>query len=164
MIDKNAWGSSMWNTLHFVALGYPNNPSEVDKKNYKNFYEKIQTIIPCEECSKHLETNLSEIPIDKYLDSKDKLFEWTVLLHNSVNKMLNKSEWSIKKAQRHYTYPLFNLRDSTKCFNNSYFLIILLLIILILTFFIKFKIINLKYFKIDNFKKKKIIKNIVDLV
>ena len=39
MIDKNSWGEYLWHTIHFVALGYPNNPSDIDKKNYKNFFE-----------------------------------------------------------------------------------------------------------------------------
>ena len=161
MIDKSAWGSSMWNTIHFVALGYPNNPSEIDKKNYKTFYENLHKIIPCDVWSKHLESNLSDLPVSKFLDSREKLFEWTVLLHNTVNKLLNRKEWSVKKAYRHYTYPLFNLRDSTKCFNNSYLFIIFLLIILIIFILIKFKIVN---FTKINLKNKKIINRIIDII
>ena len=43
MIDKNVWGSHLWYSMHFIALGYPNNPSNADKNNYKNFYENSDT-------------------------------------------------------------------------------------------------------------------------
>ena len=56
------------------------------------------------------------------------MFEWTILIHNEVNRMLGKSEWSVKEAYNYYTNPFFNLKNSTKCFSNSYFLIVLLLI------------------------------------
>ena len=131
MVDKNAWGEYLWHTIHFVALGYPKNPSEKDKTNYKLFYENLKNVIPCEECSKHYEKNLKEINVKNFLETKEKLFEWTVLIHNQVNKLLNRSEWSVKKAYSFYTSPFFNLRNSTKCFNNTYILIIIILLCII---------------------------------
>ena len=30
------WGRQAWHFIHMVALTYPNNPTEADKKNYLN--------------------------------------------------------------------------------------------------------------------------------
>ena len=132
MIDKNSWGEYLWHTIHFVSLGYPNNPSSNDKKYYKDFYVNLKNVLPCQECSEHYGENLKKYNIDNFLDTKEKLFEWTVLIHNEVNRMLGKSEWSVKEAYNYYTNPFFNLKNSTRCFSNSYFIIVVLLILVLL--------------------------------
>jgi len=142
MINKDIWGSHLWYTIHFIALGFPNEASSIDKKNYKNFYLNLPNIIPCEECAKHLVTNLNNYSIDNYLDTKEKLFEWTVILHNQVNKMLRKEEWSLEKANKYYNNFNIKLEEKKKCFNNKEYLIIIILLIIILYLLIKKKIFN----------------------
>jgi|TARA_B110000259_G_scaffold187844_1_gene243590 hypothetical protein len=141
MIDKNIWGSHLWNSIHFISLGYPRNPSNVDKVNYKNFYENIVNIIPCSDCAEHLKNNLKNIPIQNFLDTREKLFEWTILLHNQVNKLLNRKEWTIQEAYALYTDPYFNMKNNNKCLNNSYFFISILLFIVIMVLLLKDKFI-----------------------
>ena len=127
--------------MHFIALGYPNNPSNADKNNYKNFYENLVNVIPCADCAEHLKENLKSIPIDTFLNTREKLFEWTVLLHNQVNKLLNRREWSIQEAHALYTDPYFNMKSNNKCLNNSYFFISVLLFIVIMALLFKDKFI-----------------------
>ena len=141
MTNKEIWGPHFWYTLHFIALGFPTDASSIDKKNYKNFYINLPNVIPCEECAKHLITNINNFSIDNYLDTKNRLFEWTVILHNEVNKMLGKKEWGLDKAFKHYSNFNLKLEDTKKCFNKSYLIIIILLIIIL-------------YFLIKNKKKK----------
>ena len=131
MINKEIWGKHIWYTIHFIALGFPNKASNIDKKNYKNFYMNLPNIIPCQECEKHLITNLNNYPIDNYLDTKERLFEWTVILHNQVNKILGKNEWSLDKANKYYKNFNIKLEETKKCFNKAYIIIILLLIIIL---------------------------------
>ena len=35
------WGGFVWGTIHEVAIGYPEIPSETDKEEYKQFYDLI---------------------------------------------------------------------------------------------------------------------------
>ena len=124
MIRKELWGPHLWYSIHFIALGFPNDASSIDKKNYKNFYISLPNVIPCEECSKHLINSLNQFPIDNFLLNKDKLFEWTVIIHNEVNKrkyynffMNLKDVLPCKKCQAHYKeniqkYDLSNNLDS----------------------------------------------------
>tara|TARA_B110000259_G_C14023971_1_gene404019 strand:+ start:1756 stop:2205 length:450 start_codon:yes stop_codon:yes gene_type:complete len=140
MIDKNIWGTHLWNSIHFIALGYPRNPSNADKTNYKNFYENLVNVIPCDDCAEHLKKNFKLISIDNFLNTREKLFEWTILLHNQVNKLLNRREWSIQEAYALYNDPYFNIKTNNKCFNNYYFFISVLLFIVIMTLLFKDKI------------------------
>jgi hypothetical protein len=131
MLNKQIWGPHLWYSIHFIALGFPNQSSSIDKKNYKNFYINLPNIIPCEECAKHFTTSLNNFPIDSYLNSKEKLFEWTIILHNEVNKMLGKEEWSLERATKYYNNLNLKLENTKKCINKEYLIIILLLIIIL---------------------------------
>jgi hypothetical protein len=66
------------------------------------FYEYLGKVLPCGACSKHYAQHFEKIPIEKYTDSKDKLFEWTVLLHNTVNASLGKQQYSLQQARELY--------------------------------------------------------------
>lgn len=89
-ISTAVWGPPMWISIHLVALGYPKNPSYADKKAAKDFFESLQFLLPCELCRNHYKENLKKFPITPHLDRRDDLFKYTVMLHNEVNKMLNK--------------------------------------------------------------------------
>lgn len=101
-MDKAQWGKPTWQALHYIALGFPSNPSTQDKVNYQMFYENFYKVIPCTECSKHYQENLKTVPIEKYLANNDTLFEWTVKIHNLVNKLLNKHQLTLAEAKVHY--------------------------------------------------------------
>ena len=44
------WGPHGWKFIHYVSLGYPENPTINDKNFYKNFYYSLQDVLPCEKC------------------------------------------------------------------------------------------------------------------
>jgi len=148
MIDKRIWGPHLWYSIHFIAMGFPNDASSIDKKNYKNFFINIPNVIPCEECSKHFIETLNNYPIDNYLNSREKLFEWTVIIHNEVNKLLGKEVWNLKKAKHHYKNFNFKSEEVKKSNNKAFFIILLLLFIIIgLLFKNNLKLFNLNIFK-----------------
>jgi hypothetical protein len=135
-MDKNIWGKHFWFTIHYAALGYPKDASTEDKKNYKNFYEIISKVLPCDYCSSHYEELLKEIPVDNFLDNRDKLFEWTVIIHNRVNRDLKKPEWELEDAKNFYV-----LNHGPKNIKNyhSNKIIIFISIILFILLIIKLK-------------------------
>lgn len=86
------WGKSFWETLHNVSFGYPDNPTEEDKINYKNFYKSVQYVLPCCLCKKHYTDmiNNSELKIDdKYFNNMASLSLWVYNIHEYVNQKLN---------------------------------------------------------------------------
>jgi len=91
-IPPEVWGPFFWHTIHIVALGYPSEPSYAHKRAAKEFYESLKTLIPCPICREHFVVHLEKYPITPHLDRKIDLFRWTILLHNEVNKILNKPQ------------------------------------------------------------------------
>jgi hypothetical protein len=85
--------------LHFVALGYPEYPGEHDVDAYKAFFYGLQHVIPCHTCAVNYARHLKEYPIGPYLSSPDSLFEWTVVMHNAVNRETGKREVTVEEAR-----------------------------------------------------------------
>lgn len=118
----NTAGPKLWKSIHNVALlEYPENPSEDDKTYYMNYYKDFWKVIPCLKCSVNYRKNWEELPITSYLESRTQLFEWTVLLHNIVNKELGKKEISLSEALAIY-------KTSTR------YIILLVLVLLVILF------------------------------
>lgn len=90
-MDPKIWGPEFWFIIHSTSMGYPINPKSSDKKHYKEFYENLKHILPCEDCRNNYANHLKEEPItSKVLQSRKNLFLWTVKIHNKVNKATGK--------------------------------------------------------------------------
>lgn len=89
-IPPDTWGPFFWHTIHIAALGYPQDPSYSQKRAGKEFFESLKFMIPCAICREHYTTHLEKYPITPHLDRRSDLFRWTILLHNEVNKTLEK--------------------------------------------------------------------------
>lgn len=101
-MEPSVWGKYIWTSIHFIALGYPDKPTQEDAHNYKQFYHDLWKVLPCYKCSVNYQRHLSELPIDPYLKDNMSLFEWTVKLHNIVNKELGKREWTLEEATQRF--------------------------------------------------------------
>lgn len=102
--DKNnglctsAWGSAGWFFLHCVAAGYPVDPNEYDNtrgnarghtsKAYASFFKNTGNVLPCRFCRESYLEYVAQLPIEKYLSSRQKLSEWLFIIHNKVNEKL----------------------------------------------------------------------------
>ena len=75
-MNPEVWGPPAWTFLHSVTLAYPDNPSDIDKYNYENFFNVLQPILPCAKCSYNYMKHLQEDPITNHLDSKKSLVNW----------------------------------------------------------------------------------------
>lgn len=103
-MDPTIWGKHMWSTIHFIALGFPQKPSEAQKSNFKTFFENLYNVLPCNTCSEHLQNTIkNDLPLyANNLSNNTELFKWTVELHNIVNKRLKKPLMSFKEAENMY--------------------------------------------------------------
>ena len=111
-MEPNIWGKHAWIFLHSVSMNYPDNPTNDDRKNYKNFFENLRFILPCEVCKKHYSKHIQGKPIEHSLHSKKKLVEWVIEVHNQVNISLNKPTMSYDQVIDLYK-KIYN--------NNTYF-------------------------------------------
>jgi len=87
-MQTKKWGPAAWKFNHAIVYRYPDNPSYKDRKLYKNFFEVLGTQLPCKYCRMSWSGFSSELPIDSFLGSRDKLAFWLYTQHNKVNKKL----------------------------------------------------------------------------
>ena len=142
-MNPEVWGPPAWTFLHSVTLAYPDNPSDVDKSNYENFFNILQPILPCAKCSQNYLKHLQEDPISNHLDSKKSLVNWLINVHNKVNKINNKRELTYNEVMNHYKL-LYNgdltnvpINKSTNSTNTILIIIFILLIIGLIYVYVK---------------------------
>ena len=117
-MDPNVWGPKLWFVIHTMALNYPDNPTYDDKRNYENFFNSLQFVIPCDKCRIHYTERINKNPVINHLENSDSLFRYTIEIHNDVNKSLRKRTYIydevIKIYKKHYNqtetsgYKFFN--------------------------------------------------------
>jgi hypothetical protein len=95
-VSPKHWGKEAWKFIHWVALTYPHKPTDQDKKNYLRFFESLQDVLPCPICAEHFKRNMKDYPIN--LESNKQLFNWTVDIHNLVNKQNGKKTLTFDQA------------------------------------------------------------------
>lgn len=85
------WGPAMWIMFHSVCYGYPKNPSDNDKKQYRKFFELVGQVLPCIYCResymKFIRVGNSELN-DDVVKCRNNLTLWMYLLHDTVNAKL----------------------------------------------------------------------------
>ena len=89
-MNPKVWGSDVWKAMHLIAAGYPNKPTPANKKHYKRLYKALGCTLPCGMCAKSYRAFMKQLKIDNFLCSKKRLMYWVFLMHNRVNKKLNK--------------------------------------------------------------------------
>lgn len=85
------WGPPFWTSLHCITFGYPVEPTEEHKKQYKEFFENIGNILPCRYCRDSYKIFIKEegsVLDDKAMESRDTFTKWFYNLHNKVNNKL----------------------------------------------------------------------------
>jgi hypothetical protein len=99
------WQPLTWQMFHTIALNF----NEAYKDEYITFFDTLKTIIPCKMCRNHYiaQTNIENLKIENNINS-EKIFNWTIDLHNNVNVMNRKRLWSYDGARSHYTNNNFN--------------------------------------------------------
>ena len=90
-MQTDSWGPNAWETFNHVAFGSPIKLDKQDKEHYKSFYHGFQCVIPCSLCKSAYKDLIKYILIDDYLDSRDGLCYWTFVVHNLVNRKLDKT-------------------------------------------------------------------------
>lgn len=88
------WGPIFWTMLHITTLGYPDFPTDTEKQGAIAFFESLQYTLPCPICKQHYADNLKRFPVQQAIGSKQQLIRWLFVIHNEVNKQLEKSQVS----------------------------------------------------------------------
>lgn len=127
-INPQLWGPYFWQTFHFTAFGYPEEPNEMDKDVYSKFFENFMKILPCDKCSVSSQELYSETELQDALESRDKLIRWSYDFHDKVNKKLDKKSPTFEK----FLYNFQNRNKDKNIYKYLWFLVLLLIIGLIM--------------------------------
>ena len=99
--NPNVWGPSAWNIIHGLAYIYSENPTKKLQKEYKAFFKTLPIILPCEICREHLKEYYKKHTINSIFQSKKKLMNYTIDLHNFIRVFYqNQSPLSKQDAKR----------------------------------------------------------------
>jgi hypothetical protein len=93
-LSPKLWGKEGWRFIHFVAVTYQ--PSK--KEEYLKFFQNLPEILPCPVCGEHFKHNMAKLP--PRMDSNQTLFEWSVDMHNLVNKENGKKIYTYDQAYK----------------------------------------------------------------
>lgn len=107
-IDPKLWGSSVWDSLHWIIEGYPSRPSLSHKQKYKAYIENLGLVLPCPQCQTHFRSVLTEVPVDTALNSQVELREWGRVIHNKVNALAGKTQFGKHDFTRRFSRPALN--------------------------------------------------------
>jgi hypothetical protein len=83
----------LWSILHNRAFIL----REVDGAKEAEFLREFDARVPCGDCRLHWREILKKTPPDF-----DAYFAWTVEVHNAVNRILGKREWTVAEARAAY--------------------------------------------------------------
>lgn len=90
-MQANEWGPSAWKFLHTVTFSYPQDPDEDTKIHFKEFFTSLKYTLPCSFCRTYYSQLFEYISIDPYMDSRDGLTWWLFVIHNLVNRKLDRN-------------------------------------------------------------------------
>jgi len=103
-LAPHKWGACGWSFLHYVALGYPaDRPTALVRRQYAAFFAALPGVLPCQMCRDNMLRHLTHAPPDRALATgRDALFDWTVRLHNIVNRETGKEAIDVRAARLVY--------------------------------------------------------------
>lgn len=98
-IDKNLnnglltkiWGPPLWTALHSISFGYPIQPTDEQRKKYKEFFTLIGDVLPCIYCresyKEYINSGNTKLT-DDVMKNRETITKWLYMLHEAINKKL----------------------------------------------------------------------------
>ena len=90
LMQTDSWGPHEWESMQNKAFGSPEIFDKDTKRRYALYFETNVQIIPCSTCQSAFSNMMNYIPIDSYLDGRNGLCFWIFMMHNLVNRKLDK--------------------------------------------------------------------------
>ena len=88
MGNPKRWGRAVWDSLHYIAEGYPEKPTAEDMKHYEDFVTNLAYVLPCRHCRESFHVFIKQIPPYPYLYSRDQFTRWIYIMHTRVTEKL----------------------------------------------------------------------------
>jgi len=125
----NIWGKYGWDFWHLVTLGYPEKPTEENKRQYRQYFYSLQYVLPCTKCCRNMTYHLKKYPLtDEVLSNRTNLVKWGIDFHNVVNYYTGKRMLTYSEALN----DIHKLVSPVKTISYKTILYCLLLVIILL--------------------------------
>ena len=100
------WGPSQWHFLHTMSFNYPTNPTNLEKKAYRNYMLNLKNVLPCGKCRNNLKENYKKLPLTmSNMRNRETFSKYVYDLHELINDMLGKkSGLSYAQVQERYEH------------------------------------------------------------
>lgn len=127
------WGDPAWTFLFCSAYSYPENPTAIDKKNFKKFFLGLGDVLPCYMCRNNFKSHISKYPLtEQVLDSRKNFVKWLFKIRNCVD--------DITGSKRYTEKDIFDKVTSFYEKKTPYLLYILPIVIICIVLLYHFKI------------------------
>ena len=114
------WGPLLWPLLHIICLYYPIYPTESDKRHYFEWITGLRFVLPCIYCQRNFIANLKSSNFGYHVfKSRFTLCHWLFDMHNTVNRMLGKSNFHLNFQQTMKMYEIFRASNCGSRNNNK---------------------------------------------
>ena len=87
-MNVKKWGPGAWVYFHTLTFNYPLEPTDYDRKRYKNYFSDTQKMLPCIHCRNSYKVYIEFLPIEPFLDDRQGVTYWLYRLHDLINKKL----------------------------------------------------------------------------
>jgi len=101
-MDPVIWGPTLWSSLHFISMTYPESPTKKDIEHNIVFLHSLSNVLPCGVCKQHFKELLDKTNLPIELSNKQSYIALIHRLHNSVNRATNKKEISYNSFLKLY--------------------------------------------------------------
>ena len=86
------WGEAGWTFGHAITYGYPIEPTNEQKKEYKQYFISLGNVLPCRYCRESYKIFITEgetALTDEVLTNRRTLTKWFHGIHEAVNRKLD---------------------------------------------------------------------------
>ena len=92
-MQPKIWGSKLWYLIHLICFTF----IKENQGHYNTFLQSLKSLIPCQKCRIGLTGELR-----RNKPNYNNLKQWSINLHNRVNKKLRKKNYSNQDVQKIY--------------------------------------------------------------
>lgn len=89
-IEPELWGKHYWYVIETMILSMDSKEIH-SRESLRLFFYALQNLLPCPTCREHFQDYFRKHNIDKYLDSKKKMFLWIYQLRKEIQIRNKKS-------------------------------------------------------------------------
>ena len=97
--DPDVIGPFVWKMIHYCCA---NADTQKKRNSIIMMMHYLTIIFPCPICRTNLVKELKNLPVKQYIKTSVQLTEWSWILHNNVNKRLEKSLFSKEELLKTY--------------------------------------------------------------